>query len=180
MSTAAATGRSLPILTRRTRAHTRARGFTLIEVMIVIAIILALSGLIGVALFSRQKEAKASLAQTDMNTIKQSMKLFYLDFDRFPTDEEGLAVLWAKETLSADADQTKWKKYLDSEMPNDRWGKPWGYRQLSEHGDETTYDLWSFGPDGQEGTDDDVVSWKKDAASDGSGSSQSSTPSKGN
>lgn len=165
-------------MTTRRTTRPRARAFTLIEVMIVIAIILALSGLIGVALFSRQKEAKSSLAQTDMNTIKQSLKLFYLDFDRFPTDEEGLAVLWAKDALSAEADQTKWKKYLDSEMPNDRWGKPWGYRQISEHGDETTYDLWSMGPDGQEGTEDDIVTWKKDT--DESSSSSSGTGSQGN
>lgn len=135
--------------------------FTLIEVMIVIAIILALSGLIGVALFSRQREAKANLAQIDMNSLKSGLKQFYLDFDRYPTDEEGLAVLWSKESLSPDADQAKWKTYIEEPMVNDRWGRPWGYRQMSEHGDETKFDLWSNGPDGEPETDDDIVSWDK-------------------
>lgn len=168
----------------QTRSIRRAarRAFTLIEVMIVIAIILALSALVGVALFSRQKEAKSSLAQIDMNTIKKGMQQFYLDFDRFPTDEEGLAVLWSKESLTGDGDQAKWKKYLEEPMPNDRWGHPWGYRQTSEHGDDTKYDLWSVGPDGQEGTDDDITSWPKDSADSGGSSnakSSSSTTSAG-
>jgi general secretion pathway protein G len=155
--------------TRTIRRHPglARRAFTLIEVMIVIAIILALSALVGVALFSRQKEAKSSLAQIDMNTIKKGLQQFYLDYDRFPTDEEGLAVLWSKESLSAEGDQGKWKKYLEEPMPNDRWGRAWGYRQTSEHGDDTKYDLWSFGPDGQEGTDDDITSWPKEGSESG-------------
>ncbi len=157
---------------RRSKAR---RAFTLIEVMIVIAIILALSALVGVALFSRQKEAKSSLAQIDMNTLKKGLQQFYLDFDRFPSDEEGLAVLWSKESLSAEGDQAKWKKYLEEPMANDRWGHPWGYRQSSEHGDDSKYDLWSVGPDGQEGTDDDITSWPKEGAEGGSSSSGSSS-----
>lgn len=164
-------------------SRTARRAFTLIEVMIVIAIILALSALVGVALFSRQKEAKSSLAQIDMNTIKKGLQQFYLDFDRFPTDEEGITVLWSKDTLSGDGDQAKWKKYLEDPMPTDRWGNPWGYRQVSEHGDDSKYDLWSAGPDGQEGNDDDVNSWPKEDADSGAGSrsstGSSNSPGKG-
>ena len=141
------------------RRGTRA-GFTLIEVMIVIAIILALTGLIGVALFSRRDEAKKDTAKIDMNNIKSALDFFRHDFDRYPKDEEGLAVLWDKSTLDPEADATKWHEYLKAPMPNDRWNHPWGYRQQTEHGDDTTkYDLWSYGPDGQEGTEDDINSW---------------------
>jgi general secretion pathway protein G len=138
-----------------------ARGFTLIEVMIVIAIILALTGLIGVAVFARRDEAKKQTAEIEINNIKRALDFFRNDFDRYPKDEEGLAVLWDKTKLDPEADASKWKGYLTDPMPNDRWGHAWGYRQVTEHSEDTTkFDLWSFGPDGQEGTDDDITSWK--------------------
>jgi hypothetical protein len=66
-------------------------------------------------------------------------------------------------------------------MPNDRFGNPWGYRQASENGDEDKYDLWSPGRDKQEGTADDINSWKSDegSGSGGSGSGSGSTGSGG-
>lgn len=135
------------------------RGFTLIEIMIVIGIVVALATIVGIAALSRGKDAKMDLCRVDMNTIRSAMELFQYDFDRWPTDEEGLQVLWDKSVLSADSDEKKWKGYLRQPMPNDRWGRPWGYRQVSEFGDEGQFDLWSFGPDGQEGTEDDITSW---------------------
>ena len=144
-------------------------GFTLIEVMIVIAIVLALSGLIGVALFRQRDSAKVDLVKTDMNSLKQGLKLFYMDFDRYPTDEEGLKALWDKTSIADETEAAKWKKYLSEPMASDRWGSPWGYRQISEHGDETVFDLWSYGPDKQEGTDDDLTSWSNTEAGAESG-----------
>lgn len=145
------------------------RGFTLIELLIVIAIIAALGGLVTVALLGRKKEATRGLAEHDLSVIKQGMKLFYLTYERFPSEEEGVEVLWNKDLLSPDSDVAKWKKFLEEPMPMDRWGSPWGYRQVSEHGDEETFDLWSFGPDRQEGTEDDITSWKVDQDGVGSG-----------
>lgn len=157
-----------PVNQRTTGRLVRA-GFTLIEVMIVIAIILALSGLIGVALFQRRDEAKKQLVQIDLNSMKSALKQFRLDYERWPTDEEGITVLWDKGVLDGEADENKWHKYLDEAMPNDKWDRPWGYRQVSENGDEDTYDLWSVGPDGEEGTEDDITSWTKDSDEFGEG-----------
>lgn len=157
----------------RIRRKARGRGFTLIEVLIVIAIIVALGGLVAVNLLGKKKDAKIGLAKTDLNTLRLALKGFNLKYDRFPTDDEGLEVLWNKEKLDADADQSKWSKELESSMPNDQWGKPWGYRQTSEHGDEENFDLWSNGPDGEEGTEDDITSWPKE---DADGSPSDSTP----
>jgi general secretion pathway protein G len=155
----------------RTRFHARHQlprsAFTLIEVMIVIAIVLALMGIVGVAVFGQRDKAKQDLAAVDLGSIKAAIRLFNLDFGRNPTDEEGLEVLWNKDKLSPEADATKWRKYLESELSKDKWDKPFGYRQKSEHGDEATFDLWSNGPDGEEGTADDIVSWKKDAQDPG-------------
>jgi len=152
-------------------------GFTLIEVMIVIAIILALTGLIGVALFSRRDEAKKDTARIELNNIKSALDFFRLDYDRYPKDEEGIAVLWDKSKLDPEADATKWHEYLKAQMPNDRWGHPWQYKQQSEHLDDTTkFDLWSYGPDGQDGTDDDIKSWTEPGAEGATGGSSTAPP----
>src|ERR1044071_6179778 len=83
-----------------TRIPPMRRGaFTLIEVMIVIAIVLALMGLVGYAVMERRDEAKRDLAKIDLNNIRQGLKLFRFDFDRYPTDEEGIKVLWDKSAL---------------------------------------------------------------------------------
>lgn len=145
------------------------RGFTLIEVMIVIFIVLAIGGLVAYNLMGTRDKAEADLAKVDMNNLKQALKMFRFEHGRYPTDEEGLAVLWSKEAMTDEEQLKKWSKRMDAPMPKDRFGNEWGYRQVSEHGDETTYDLWSYGPDKIEGTDDDIVSWDKDAEGTGPG-----------
>jgi general secretion pathway protein G len=145
-----------------------AAGFTLIEVMIVIAIVLALMSLVGVALFARRDEAKVSLVKTDLGTMKQALKLFRFDYERWPTEEEGLAVLWDKTRLDPDSDEAKWKSYLEEPMPTDKWDQPWGYRAESDT-DPTQYDLWSNGPDKEEGTEDDILSRPRTEEEGGSG-----------
>lgn len=149
----------------------RARGFTLIEVMIVIAIVLALSAIVGVAVLGRREQADVSLTQTKLNNIKSALKFFKVDFGRYPSEEEGLTVLWDKEKLDPDADVNKYSKdgYMEDATPNDQWGNPWGYRFPSTREDETQYDLWSYGPNGEDedGDGDDITSWRKDDTSDG-------------
>lgn len=136
--------------------------FTLFEVMIVIAIIVAIGGLVGLSVLSRKKDADKDLAKVQLKSIERALEGFQLKYDRWPSDEEGLAVLWSKDTLSADADATKWSAELKAPIPTDKWGTPWGYRSVSEHGDETKFDLWSNGPDKQEGTEDDIKNWTEE------------------
>lgn len=135
-------------------------GFTIIEVMIAIAIILLLAGIVGLTLFKQQDEAKINITKIQMRSIESGLKEFRRIYGRWPMDEEGLAVLWDKEVLDPDADEAKWKKFLEKKVPTDVWGGEWGYRQVSENGDEDEFDLWSNGPDGEEGTDDDLTSWE--------------------
>lgn len=135
------------------------RAFTLIEVLIVLAIVLALGGIVGVAVLGRGDDAKVDLARVDLNSLEAGLKQFRFDFGRWPTDDEGLAVLWDEEMLDPDADAEKWRGYLDKPLINDRWDNPYEYRAESEFGEEDgLYDLWSNGPDGEEGTDDDIMS----------------------
>lgn len=154
--------------------HARS-AFTLFEVMIVIAIIVAIGGLVGLSVLSRKKDADKDLTVVQIKNIESALDGFHLKYDRWPTEEEGLAVLWSKDSLSPDLDQTKWSAELKSPIPTDKWGTPWGYRQVSEHGDETKFDLWSFGPDKQEGTPDDIKNWTDDADAGGAGTGSPST-----
>jgi general secretion pathway protein G len=160
---------------RRKVRGSQARGFTLIEVMIVILIVLMLGGLVAWNLMGTKDEAKAGIVKIQMNTIEGALKNFRLVYDRYPTDEEGLKVLWDKTAMTDENEAKKWKPFLEKPVPKDDYGNEWGYRQKSEHGNEDTYDLWSYGKDKQEGTDDDIVSWDKDAESNGT--STPSTPS---
>lgn len=146
---------------QRRRLHRAA--FTLVEVIIVLAIVLLLSGLVGVAVMKRRGEAQSDTAKVELNTIRNAMQLFYLDFDRYPTDEEGVAVLWDRARLDPEEEPQRWRGYLTRPIPTDRWGSPWGYRQMSEMGDEQEYDLWSYGPDRQDGTDDDIHAFEREA-----------------
>lgn len=138
----------------------RRSGFTLIEVLIVIAIILALGAIVGVAVFQRRDTADIDMTKIQLKQIGNALDLFYLDFRRYPNDDEGLAVLWDKERLDPDADESKWQQYMKDPLPRDVWNNEWGYRgEEPEHGDK--YDLWSNGPDGEEGTDDDITEWNQ-------------------
>ena len=170
---------SIAIPARRTLR--RRSAFTLIEVMIVILIVLALGGLVAYNLMGTKEDAENKLCKIDMNTLEQALKQFRFDHGRYPTDDEGLEVLWNKEKMQDEEEAKKWRKLLEQPMPNDRFGNPWGYRQASENGDEDKYDLWSPGRDKQEGTADDINSWKSDegSGSGGSGSGSGSTGSGG-
>ncbi len=142
------------------------RAFTLIEVLIVLAIIVMIAGFVSVSLFARRDQADVQAAQINLSTLGDALDAFRLDYRRYPTDDEGLAVLWDKEQLDSEADGSLWASYLTKPMASDVWGNEWGYAQQAEDFDsgieeENTsavapYDLWSFGPDGEDGTDDDI------------------------
>ena len=140
-----------------------ARGFTLIEVMIVILIVLALGGLVAYNLLGTKEDAENKLAKIDMQTLQQALKQFRFDYGRYPTDEEGIEVLWSKDKLTDEEDLKKWKKLLEKPMATDRFGNQWGYRQKAEHSEDDIYEIWSYGRDKQEGTEDDIVSWDVEA-----------------
>lgn len=141
------------------------RGFTLLEVMIVIVIILAIAGLVTVNLMGSRDEATKGTVNLQLKSLKDALKQFNLTYNRYPTDDEGLAVLWDKSLLTSEEDQAKWRAFLDEPLPNDTWGTPWGYRAESQSG--RPFDLWSNGPDKQEGTEDDISAWRETGDADG-------------
>lgn len=135
----------------------RRRAFTLIELLIVIAILLAIGGLVVVNLIPRGEQAKADLQRVQLQQIANGFQQFRLDMDRWPTEEEGLEALWNKEALADETDYEKWRgPYLEQPILQDRWNNDLVYRFPGQIRGETYYDLVSLGPDGEEGTDDDI------------------------
>jgi len=143
----------------RSRPGLAQRGFTLIEMMVVIAIIGVLAALIVPKIMSRPDEARRVAAKQDIATLMQALKLYRLDNGRYPNQDQGLKALVERPT--ADPVPNNWKDggYLEH-LPNDPWGNPYQYLNPGVHGD---VDVFSYGADGKaggEGNDADIGSWQ--------------------
>lgn len=135
-----------------------ARGFTLIEIMVVVVILAILAALIVPRVMSRPDEARVIAAQQDIRTIVQALKLYRLDNLRYPSTEQGLAALVKPPTVPPLAPNWKTGGYLER-MPRDPWGNPYQYLNPGLRGE---IDVFSFGADGVaggDGFDADVGSW---------------------
>ena len=133
------------------------RGFTLIELMVVLLIIGVLAALIVPNVLDRADDARVTAAKTDVNNLMQALKLYRLDNQRYPTAEQGLQALLVKP--SSGPIPPNWKAYLD-QLPNDPWGKLYVYLNPGIKGE---IDVMSFGADGQsggEGKNADIGSWQ--------------------
>ena len=133
------------------------RGFTLIELMVVLVIIGVLAALIVPNVLERADDARTMAARTDVNNLMQALKLYRLDNQRYPSAEQGLAALVVRPTI--EPTPSNWKSYVDK-LPNDPWNRPYQYLNPGIHGE---VDVLSFGADGQpggEGKDADVGSWQ--------------------
>lgn len=139
------------------RSRRRAGGFTLIELMVVLVIIGVLAALIVPNVLGRADEAKITGARTDLQTIRQALKLYKLDNGNYPTPEQGLEALVRRP--GSGPQPQKWKPYLEK-LPRDPWGNAYQYLNPGIGND---VDVMSFGADGVaggEGNDADIGSWQ--------------------
>ena len=127
------------------------KGFTLIELMLVVAIIGILAAMVVPRLTGRNRQAKNAVAKADVETnLPMALDLYELDVGQFP------------DTLNALMDNTggkgDWKGPYIKRMPKDPWGREYLYKQPGDH-NKYSFDLYSAGADGQAGTNDDVKNW---------------------
>jgi len=141
---------------RTNRLYTN-RGFTLIEVLIVLVIVLAIGGIVAVNLMPKREQAIGDVVRVQLDALDQAMEQFYLDYERYPSTEEGISVLWDKTQLEDEDDQDKHPgNYLKKKNLKDYWGSDYGYRGPEDAEEEGYYELWSNGKDTEEETEDDI------------------------
>jgi len=134
------------------------RGFTLLEVMVVVVILGILAALVVPKIISRPDEARVIAARQDIASLLQALKLYRLDNQRYPTTEHGLQALIAKPTSAPIPPNWKPGGYIER-LPKDPWGSPYQYLNPGVRGE---IDVFSYGADaapGGEGNDADIGNW---------------------
>jgi len=139
----------------------RSRGFTLIEIMVVMVIIAILGALIGPQILGRVDEARTTKAQSDIRTLGTALDLYRMDNFQYPTTDQGLRALIEQPN---DPSVRNWKSggYVQK-LSKDPWGNDYQYLSPGTRGG--AYDLWSYGSDGRpggEGTAADIGNWNID------------------
>ena len=146
------------LLTRNRRSsfrRTLERGFTLVEMLVVISIIALIMALVGPRVLNFLGESKVKAAKIQIASLESALDLYALDTGQYPSSSDGLDAL-----MHRPGGVTSWSgPYLKgNEVPNDPWGRPYVYRSPGEHG---PYDIVSYGPKGQEGGAAEINSWSR-------------------
>lgn len=136
----------------------RSKGFTLIELMVVLVILGVLAAMIAPKIMDRPDQARIIAAKQDIATIVQALKMYRLDNIRYPTTEQGLQALISKPAIAPVPDNWKSGGYLEK-LPNDPWGHPYLYLNPGRQGEIDVISLGADGESGGEGTDADIGSW---------------------
>jgi len=134
----------------------RRGGFTLVELLLVLVILAVLAVVVVPKFTGRSQQAKITAAQADIAALEVALDSFEVDCARYPSTQEGILVL-----IQQPQGLLEWRgPYLKRGAPQDPWRNPYVYQYPGQH-NTTGYDLYSFGPDGQEGGGDDIDNWSQ-------------------
>lgn len=132
------------MMIQRNRRAALSRGFTLLELLVVIVIIGLLTAIVGPRYFSQVGKSEQGTAKAQIDALSKALDAYRLDTGRYPTTEQGLEALVTKPN-----DESKWNgPYMQKKIPPDPWGRPYIYRTPGQGAD---FDLASYGKDGQVG-----------------------------
>jgi general secretion pathway protein G len=135
------------------RALRDSRGFTLLEIMVVVIIIGTIAGLVGVNVLNRLEEAKMRAAKIQLSTFRDALDMFKIDNGFYPDSGQGLMALVAAPDIGRPTRGFRPGGYLrDNKLPLDPWGNPYNY--VCQDG--YNFQVWSNGPSGRPGADDNI------------------------
>ncbi len=132
------------------------RGFTLLEIMVVVAIIAILSTVVVVNLVGKVDDAKLARAQSDIQSLTSALQLYKLDNGQYPSTQQGLEALMQRPSGNPPA--PNWKPYV-SKLPSDPWSQPYQYLSPGQRGDFDVYSMGADGKPGGEGEGADIGNW---------------------
>ncbi|WP_018176201.1 type II secretion system major pseudopilin GspG [Thioalkalivibrio sp. AKL8] len=138
-----------------------ARGFTLIEIMVVVVILGILAAIVVPRVMDRPDDARITKVKQDIRTIETALNLYRLDTSRYPTTDQGLDALVERPRSGPEAPQYRQGGYMDR-LPSDPWGNPYQYLHPGRHGD---FDVFSYGANGRrggEGIEGEIGNWNMD------------------
>jgi general secretion pathway protein G len=139
------------------RFKARLRGFTLLELLVVLGIIAMLAGIVGPQVMKHMGESKTKAAKVQIEDLSAALDMYKLDLGKYPTTEQGLKAL-----IESPGNANRWNgPYLrKTKMPLDPWQQEYRYVSPGEHGKFDLYTLGADDKEGGEGEDQDIVSWE--------------------
>ena len=141
----------------KTRRQPARGGFTLIEVLLVLTILVIIGSIAVVAIVPMQRNAYIRAAEAQVKAFKTPLQAYRIDIGTYPNSSQALEAL--RNPPSDLTSPTKWRgPYLETPVPADPWGNEYRYEYPGKF-QEDWPDIWSFGPDGIDGTDDDIGNW---------------------
>ena len=147
------------MLVRKTQQIAKCRGFTLLELLLVVGILVMLVAFALPSFLGTQEQAQKDAVMSQIGIFEKTLKLYRSTTNTYPTTDQGLKALVEKP--EEEPVPKRWTgPYMEEVDGLDPWGNPYQYAYPGEHNEEKKPDIWSVGPDGEDGTEDDLGNWK--------------------